>query len=82
MNHNTNKTDSHDITEILLKVPATQEIRFKITGVNQHSPSFTTTNLQVTIPENTLIGSSIASVSATDNDFSGPNGWKQQSLNC
>ena len=53
---------------------ATQEIRFKITGVNQHSPSFTTTNLQATIPENTLIGSSIASVSATDNDFSGPNG--------
>lgn len=52
----------------------TQEIKFTITGINQHSPVFTTTDLQTTVPENTIIGSSIAKVNAYDDDQSGPNG--------
>ncbi|XP_030380643.1 cadherin-related tumor suppressor [Scaptodrosophila lebanonensis] len=49
-----------------------------VTGENRHMPVFTALSYQVIVPENEPIGSTILTVSATDNDDkNGPNGMLQ-----
>lgn len=50
------------------------EVTIIITGENQYSPVFTALSYQVIVPENEPVGSSILTVTASDDDIDGPNG--------
>lgn len=50
-----------------------------VTGENRYSPMFTALSYQVIVPENEPIGSTILTVSASDND-DGPNGMVRYSI--
>lgn len=55
------------------------EVAIIITGENHFSPMFTALSYQVIVPENEPIGSTILTVSASDND-DGPNGMVRYSI--
>lgn len=63
-------------------VPPQQDetkVRIVVTGENRFSPVFTALSYQVIVPENEPIGSTILTVSATDND-DGPNGMVRYTI--
>lgn len=55
------------------------QVTIIVTGENRFSPTFTALSYQVIVPENEPIGSTILTVSASDND-NGPNGMVRYSI--